>query len=354
MSQRQSVDISTLTIIKIVLIYLLLAFLSKIGDVLLVIFVSLVLAAAIDPTITRWERKGLPRGAGIAIFFIGVLAFLSLMALLFVPLVTTQFDQFARTFPDLYARGLAYLQAAQSGPAIEGLRKALEGLNSTIVQATRGFFSGLFSFFGGLLATIGVLVLTFYLTMEEKGMKRIAIDLAPARHRPYLTKLFNRIEDRLGSWLRGQLLLGLIIAGLTLAGLLVLKIKFALVLALFAGLTELLPIVGPFIGAIPAVIVALSQDPILAVWVVAMYIIVQQLENHFIVPKVMAHATGLNPAIVIVAVLIGAKVGGLAGIILAVPTMIIVTTFLEDFLEEQKLDDRRLEMDPAAPHPPRP
>jgi predicted PurR-regulated permease PerM len=179
--------------------------------------------------------------------------------------------------------------------------------------------------------------------MEEQGMRRLSIDLAPAKYRPYFAQLFRRIEERLGRWLRGQLFLGLIIAVLTYIGLVSLGVKYALVLALIAGLTELLPAIGPFIGAIPAVIVGLSQDPWKGLFVAILYLVIQQLENNLIVPRVMSKATGLNPVIVIISLLVGAKVAGVIGVILAVPTVLIITTFLEDFLEEKKADDAKLE-----------
>lgn len=342
-NQSQTINLSTLTLLKFIAIILLLAFLYVVRDVALIVFVSLVLAAAIDPSITKLERRGIPRGVGIAIIYIGIVAVLALIVILFVPLVIDQLAQFTKAFPSLYERGLAFLKNFQDNSALTGFQEAVTSLSKGLSEFTQGVFTKLFTFFGGLVSAIGVLVLTFYLTMEEKGMKRLAVHLAPVRHRPYLTQLFTRIEDRLGSWLRGQLLLGLIIAVLTYLGLTLLGVKFALVLALIAGVTELVPIIGPFLGAIPAVIVALSVDPLLAVWVLLMYIVIQQLENNLIVPKVMARATGLNPIIVIVGILVGAKLAGLPGIILAVPTIIIFTTFLEDFLEERKAGEMRLE-----------
>jgi predicted PurR-regulated permease PerM len=130
---------------------------------------------------------------------------------------------------------------------------------------------------------------------------------------------------------------------MTLVGLLILGVDYPVVLALFAGLTEMIPIIGPFIGAIPAVIVGVSQAPVMGLWVALMYLIIQQLENHLIVPRVMSKASGLNPVIVIIAILVGGKLFSITGVILAVPTMIIITTFLEDFLEEKKASDLKLE-----------
>lgn len=350
MAQTGTIDISTKTILKILFITLAIFFLYAVRDVLLIVFVALVLAAAIDPSITTLERRGIPRGFGIAIIYIGIIAVLSLIVVLFIPVVTSQLDQLVKAFPSLYERGFAFLQNAQGTPAVGDLQKSLSSLTETLGNITQGFFNHIFSFFGGLVSVLGILVLTFYLTMEEKGMKRLAMDLAPAKYRPYLTQLFHRIEDRLGLWLRGQLMLGLIIAIMTYIGLSLLHVKYALVLALLAGITELIPAVGPFIGAIPAVIVAASQSPTLALSVTVLYIIIQQLENHLIVPRVMAKATGLNPIIVIVAILTGAKIGGIVGVMLAVPTMIIITTFLEDFLEEKKVGDTRLEPDAETLH----
>ena len=347
MPQSQTVNISTLTILKILAILVAFWFIYTVRDVLLIVFVALVLAAAIDPTITRFERKGIPRAAGIAVFYVGILALLSLIVVLFVPLVVEQTINFSSAFPKLYERALSAFQDFSDPSVINGLQNALESVTQNVSRFATGFFTGVVGFFGGIFSFLGILVLTFYLTMEEKGMKRIAVDLAPARHRPYLTQLFGRIEDRLGSWLRGQLLLGLIIFVLTYLGLTLMGVKYALVLALIAGVTELIPIVGPLIGAIPAVIVGLSEDPILAVWVLVLYLIIQQLENNVIVPRVMAKATGLNPIIVIVSILIGGKIAGITGVILAVPTIIIITTFLEDFLEERKMEDLKLEP-PAA------
>lgn len=349
-NRQVSIDISASTIVKILVVLLLVLFVNSIRDVLLLVFISLVLAAAIDPSITALERRGVPRGFGVAIIYIVLLAVVSLVIVLLIPVLIEQTQQFAKQVPSLYNQLFSAFQSVSDSAVVSGLQRALESFSQSLGNITSGFFSHVFGFFGGLFAFFGVLVMTFYLTMEEKGMKKVALDMAPVRYRPYLTKLFNRIEERLGRWLRGQLLLGFIIFLLTLIGLWILRVDYLFVLALIAGISELVPAVGPFIGAIPAVLVALSGGalsghPIDAVWVMLLYVVIQQLENHLIVPRVMASATGLNPVLVIIALLVGAKLAGLVGVILAVPTMIIITTFLEDFLEEREQDNNRLETD---------
>ncbi len=339
-SGSKTIAISTSSILKILLILLGLVFLYAVRDVLVIVFISFVLAAAMNPTITSLQRRGIPRWVSIALIYVGILAVIGLLVVLVVPLVTDELAQLIRAFPQLYARAFTALQGSNFSGTIE---KALGSLNSTLSQFTSGLFSGVASFFGGLLAVVGTLVLTFYLTIQDKGMKSVVVDLSPVKYRPYLTRLFNRIEERLGQWLRGQLLLGAIIAAMIYLALFLLQVKYALVLALLAGVTELIPIVGPYLGGIPAVIVALSQSPWLALWTIVAYIVVQQLESHLIVPRVMGRVTGLNPIIVIVAVLVGAKVGGITGILFAVPTVIIITSFIDDFTDEQRQENNRVE-----------
>jgi predicted PurR-regulated permease PerM len=151
--------------------------------------------------------------------------------------------------------------------------------------------------------------------------------------------LIARMQEKIGRWLRGQLLLSLIIFLMTYAGLTILGVRYALVLALFAGVTELIPYIGPFIGLVPALFIALTQSPIVALGVLVLYIIIQQLENYVIVPKVMQRAVGLNPIVIIVAMLVGAKMAGILGIILAVPVATALSVAVGDLFELKRDED---------------
>lgn len=122
---------------------------------------------------------------------------------------------------------------------------------------------------------------------------------------------------------------------LSYAGLLLLHVKFALVLALLAGVTELIPVIGPFIGAVPAILVAASDHAMLGLWVALLYVVIQQLENHLLVPRIMAEGTGLNPIAVIIAILVAAKLAGIVGVLLAVPAAIIVKVVVDEWLEQR-------------------
>jgi predicted PurR-regulated permease PerM len=143
--------------------------------------------------------------------------------------------------------------------------------------------------------------------------------------------MFVRVQDKLGLWLRAQLLLSGIIFLVTWIGLLILGVKYSLVLALIAGITEVIPFIGPIIGAIPAVLLAFLQSPIKALLVLILYLVIQQLEGNILVPKVMQKTVGLNPIVVIVVILLGAKIAGVLGALLSIPVAVAIMTIAGDW-----------------------
>ena len=194
----------------------------------------------------------------------------------------------------------------------------------------------LFSFLGGLFSIFMLLVLTFYFSADDQFVKRSVRVFIPVKYQPYSTNLINRIQEKLGLWIRGQLILCLIIFSMSWLGLSLLGVKYALVLAVFAGVTEFIPYLGPFLGAIPAVFVGFTQAPYLGLLVIGLYIIIQQAENLFIVPMVMKRAVGLNPVVVIIAMLIGGTMAGILGILIAIPVATAISVAVSDFVDFKK------------------
>lgn len=344
-NQRQlQVTISMESIIRVVVVGLVLWFLYGIRSVLAILLVSIIVAAAIDPWVSAMQRRRIPRVVAILVIFLIFFTVISATIALLIPALVSQVRDVAASFPQLYER----LTTSISSPLfskqeiIDSVRRSLESFDQALVKITGPIFSGLASAFGGLFSFIGVVVLTFYLSLEENGIRKFFQAVMPARVQPYLTRLFNRIQERMGRWLRGQLLLSLIIGVLSFIALWILGVKYALLLALIAGVTEIVPIAGPIIGAIPAVLFAFAQSPLKALAVIIVYVVIQQLENNLIVPRVMSRATGLNPIVVIIVMLIGAKVAGIVGVILAIPVTIIINAFLQDFIESREEENAAL------------
>ncbi len=335
MSRERAFAVSTRSLLTALALVVAATLAFVLREVLITIFVAAVLSAALDPWIGFLERRGLPRLAALAGLFFGILAILVLIVVTFVPVVAEQVRQLAANLPDIYRRSVEFLRSTGSPQVAGMLENALHSLTQGLGEAAKGAFGRALGFARGVASVFGVLILTFYMAMDQRGLRRVIVELAPGPRRARVERLFDRVKQRLGLWLRGQVLLGVVIGALSYLGLVLLHVKFALVLALLAGVTELIPVIGPLIGAVPAILVAASDHALLGLWVAVLYVVIQQLENHLLVPRIMAEATGLNPVAIIVAILAAAKLAGIVGVLLAVPAAIIVKALLDDWVEER-------------------
>lgn len=331
---------STTSILKVVGVLVAVGFLYLIRDIVVVVFLALLLAMALDPTVTFLQRWHIPRAVGAALIYLTIFFVLSLAVVLLIPIVVEEIGSISQNFPSYWERLTAGW--GQVDPQFhQTVQGALDTLRTTFGAATGNIFGLIGFLFGNFVSFILVLVLTFYLLVQENVVKRAASAFAPERYQAYVADLISRMQLRLGAWLRGVLLLGLIVGGLVLVGLKILNVRYYLVLALVAGIFELIPYVGPVLSAIPAIFFAATDSPWKGLAVLVLYWLIQQMENHLIVPKVMQRAIGLNPVVIIISILIGAKLAefsGLsrvAGILVAVPTAAAVSVWLKD------LDDRR-------------
>ena len=189
------------------------------------------------------------------------------------------------------------------------------------------------------MSFIAILIISFYLAVMKRGIETFIKSVVPSKQEAYVMDLWKRSERKVGRWLQGQLLLALIVGLAVYIGLSLMGIKFALILGMLTMALEIVPMVGPVLAAIPAVFLAFLQDPGLGLWVIVFYVAVQQLENHILVPIVLGKTTGLNPVVVIMALLIGNQIAGIAGMILSVPIATVIVEMLED-LAKQKEEDR--------------
>lgn len=204
------------------------------------------------------------------------------------------------------------------------LQQQLPDLSKNILSISK-------SVFDNLITVILLLVLTFYLLLERESLEERLGSLFGNREER-IKKLTVKIEEKLGHWLRGQMMLSVIVGTLVYFGLSLLQIPYALPLALWAAVLEVVPVIGPIISAIPAILIAFTVSPVIGGGVATMYFVIQQLENNLIVPQVMKKAVGLNPLVVILAIAIGGRLLGIGGALLSVPLVVVLQTIFMDFL----------------------
>ena len=334
-----NVNISTSTILKILIVFLVLSFLYLIKEIVLIIFVAFVLASAFDPWVDWLHKRKIPRGIGILIIYIILFAIISFAVVLIIPPISQEVTQMSENFPMYYERvvtGFNSFRDNFNDPGdSEQIQRGLSSLGENLSGTVSNVVNAVFSIFGGIISVFLVLVLTFYFTVNEEAMKNFMQSFTSSKIQPYLNSLHIRIQKKLGYWLRGQIILSLVIFTLTFIGLTILGVPYALVLAFIAGILEIIPTIGPLLAAIPAVFFGFLQSPIMGVSVLILYVIIQELENHLIVPKIMSKSVGINPLVIIISVLVGAKVGGVFGALFAVPVVTAISVFLKDMLEKR-------------------
>ncbi|MBI2472958.1 AI-2E family transporter [Candidatus Uhrbacteria bacterium] len=338
MQPPQSISISTTTFIKAVLIGLGLWFLWFIRDIVAIFVGSLLLASLIEPFAAWFALRRIPRGIAVLIIYTLLLSFTSIFIVLFVPVVGQQGAQLFAHFSDYYTQATQSLgqvrQFSEDYGLSTNLSTSLTALQTSFNDTFGSVFSTVKGVVGGVVAVFIVLVLTFYMVVEEEKMRKYFRNLAPIEYQPYVVHLIKKLQKKMGEWLRGQLILGLIVGGSVYLGLLFLGVNYALLLALMAGVLEVVPYVGPIISLIPALIIGFAQSPVIGFAVVILYLIVQQLENHLLVPKVMQKVTGLNPIISILALLVGIKAGGIVGAVFSIPLAMMGVVILEDLFRD--------------------
>lgn len=337
-------SISTGSILKIVAIILILAFLWNVREVLAILFASLIFAAALDSIVDYLQRLHIPRAISVLGIYALIISIIALIFVLLIPLITEQVSEIAIQFPNYYEKVIGafnYLQTFSQEHGLENdIQKGLNQLNSkignTVGQSVKGFFTTLGSVVGSISNFFLILIITFYMIVEEQAMKRGLRQFLPAKYQPYISQLVNKIQLQVGKWLRGQVLLSFIIGILTTLLLWIFGIRYALVLGLIAGVLEFVPYLGPIISAVPAVFLAFFQSPAKALIVLIIYIVIQQLENNLIVPKVTRKTIGLNPIITIAVLLIGMKVGGVIGALLAIPVTTAISVIVEELFQQEE------------------
>ncbi len=331
MENRQIINISTSTILRFVGIVLGLYFLYLVREIALLLFVAVIIAAAIDGPVDWLARHKVRRVFGTTIVYLLIFLFLGLFLYLVLPPLAGQLKILAVNLPDIVDKLGAIFSSVEQKIGITNIQGVLGQVSDQLSKAASNIFGTAVDIFGGIFNAVVVLVISVYLVVQDKSLKDILGSIIPEKYQSYIADMAEKIQAKLGAWLRGQLLLMLVLGIICYIGLILLKVKFALTLALLAGIFEIIPYVGAIIGGAVAVLVALTQSPLLAFFVLILYVLIHQIEGHIITPQIMKKVTGLNPLVIIISLIIGAKLAGILGAVVAVPLAAAISVLLKDF-----------------------
>lgn len=338
--QRHPIDISLFSIVKVALVAAVAILLYFVKGIIALVFLAVIIASAVEGWVSFFEKRRIPRIAGVLLAYVAFIGFLLLAMYAIVPPIIEEIRQLVVVIPDYYdtvskqifrtTRGISPDYARNTQEFLAGFEGKFSGIGS-------GAFATIADVFGGIIDFGIVIVISFYLAVQKKGVESFLRLVTPKETESYILDLWRRVDVKLGRWLQGQLLLGCIVGFTVFLGLSIIGVPYAILLGLVAAIFEIVPIVGPLFSALLGISVAALVSPLLAVVTVIFYIILQQIENHVLVPLFMKKIIGLNPVIVIVALLAGAQLGGILGMIIAVPLAAILSELLDDLAKRKAL-----------------
>jgi predicted PurR-regulated permease PerM len=328
---------NALTPLSLLLVLIVAYLLMQIQFVVVLVLLSLVFATVISQPVDALERHHVPRPLAILLVYITLIGALVVLFAVVSPVIQDQAAAFRAQAPESLGELRAAWQgsgnALLAGPAQQLLGRAIAFIEEpgSGVSLPQGAAIGLLTGLGGGLIGIGtVLIISFYYLMEKTWIRQIALlNMSPER-RTRVSRIWDEVEQKVGDWLRGQLLLCLLIGIPATIGYGLMGINFWPLLGLWAGLTEIVPILGPWLGGVPAFIIALTQSWQQAVLVACFVIVLQLTENAVLVPRVMKGAVGLTPLTVFIAILAGTEFAGIAGALLAIPVSAAIQVLISD------------------------
>ncbi|MDO8609454.1 MAG: AI-2E family transporter [bacterium] len=323
--QTQRIEISAKTIVFIVLFLLSLGFLWVIRELLFSLFIAYILVSALKPPVKVIENKGIPRIIATSIVYLVFLFLIFNIFAIIIPPLLGEVTHLVSMLPLILKNVRTILPISFDA---NFLSQYVPNATTQLLDVVRGFFSNAFF-------VLSTLVIGFYLLLEENAIKKILLKFFEEKEIKHVLSIFEKAEKRMNGWFWGEIFLMTVIGTMTFIGLNLIGMKYALALAVLAGLLEVVPNIGPIVSLIPAFLIGISESYFLGISNIALYFIIQQFENHLIVPLVMKRAVGLSPLITLIGLIIGGKLAGVMGVLLAVPIILFIETVLLEFVKEK-------------------
>lgn len=324
---NKEVVISIKTIFVTLLALLGIYVVYKLGPIIGILFVATLIVISMESAVKYFARltlfnKPLSRGASVIISYLILTAILIGVVTFIVPPVVSESQKMIVNFSSI----------TKNITLPGNLELNFSELIPQASKVTTGILSATVSVFTNVAAFISLIIISIYMSLDWLNIKKNFIGIFPDKMEETVEETFEEIEKSVGAWVRGELLLMLVIGLASFVGLAILGIKYFVALAIVAGIAEAIPMIGPVISGILAGIVGFTESPVKGIGVVILFILIQQLENNILVPKVMGRVSGFRPLIVLIALLVGSHFFGIVGAVCAMPVTMIGTIILKRYL----------------------
>ncbi len=344
--ESTSVSVTTGTMVRVVLVGAGTLLIWTLRDFFLIILTSIVIASFVESSIPHFKKIGINRVFAVVICYVSTILMLAGLFYLFAPLLITEiynFSAFLSSYlPDSSILNYFHNDAFSGAKDIVAnlshslsLTSLLETSKAFITNLSGGFFQTLSSAFGSVFNVVLIVIISFYLSIEERGIENFLRIILPIEQEDYAVDLWDRARVKIALWIKGQLVLGLIDSVLVYLVLSLIGVQYALLLAIIAGIMGLVPY-GTLISLIPAVSISyLSGGVSTAAIVAGAYLIIHQFEIFLFTPLLIKNIVGLSPFVIILAAVAGFELGGVWGLVLGIPTAVFLMEFMND-IEKHK------------------
>ncbi len=335
MSEEKILDISWRTIIKISVAVAIFYILFAVRDILIWFVFALTISILFNPAINYLQSKKIPRGLAIVLLYVGVFGLLSVLILLMVPIFITEIQAFLNNFP-VYFEKISPPLKGLGFEAFSSIETFLQTLGETMEGMAGNIFGALFSIFGGVFTTLFVIITAIFLSLEEGGIKRALILLFPKKYESQVMAVWARCQKKVSGWFGARILASVFVGVASYIAFLIFNIKYPFTLALFAGVLNFIPYVGPLLTAVVLFVIIFPTEQFKAILTLVAFGAIQQIENSVLSPILMKKFVGLPSALVLLSLVVGGNLWGIMGAILFIPLAGIIFEFSKEFLQRRR------------------
>lgn len=335
MDGEKILDISWKTILKISIAVAIFYIFYSVRDILIWFIFALIISVLFNPIIDFLQKRRIPRTIAVIIVYVGTFGILSFLIYLIIPLFVSETQMFLKSFPEYFEKISPFLRGLGL-QAFENIESFLRAIGTTLERMADNIFGALFAIFGGVFATLFVIITAIFLSLEGKSVEKGLLLLFPKRYEAQVLDVWGRCQKKVAGWFGARLIACLFVGVLSYVLLMLTNVKYPFTLAMFAGVFNFIPYIGPLLTGIVFFLVIFPADMFKSVFVLIVFIIIQQLENSILTPILMKKFVGLPPALVLLSLVVGGSLWGLLGAILAIPLFGILFEFLKEFLQRRR------------------
>jgi len=335
MSSEKVLDISWGTILKIAIGFLGFYLIYMIREILIWIIFAIIISLLFNPMINFLQRRKVPRALATTFVYVSALGILGLMIYLTAPIFIIEIQQFGQLFPQYFEKMAPSLKSLGMA-AFESFDSFIKVFQDWFVKASSSVFGAIAAIFGGIFSTLTIFTLALFISLEEGGVEKTIGLFSPKAKEAYVLSIWKSCQNKVAGWFGAKIMTCLFIGVFSFLALYLFKVDYPLALALVAGITNIVPIIGPIIAGIIIFIFAALDSWFKAFFVLIVFVLLQQIEGNIITPILTKKFIGLPPVLVLISLLVGGQLLGITGAILTIPFTGVIYEFLKDYLKKKK------------------